>query len=333
MEDIVSVIVCTYNQEDTIGRTLDSILMQQCHLPLEIVIGEDCSSDGTLDVCKRYQQQHPHTIRILANRPNKGIVDNYFDCLLACRGRYIADCAGDDYWVDAQKLEREVSILEQHPDVALVHTDWQYVNTHDGSITPSPAWQPYPALMDGREMLVDIITQTYRPAIHLCTALYRADWIREAHDRHSALFRNSAYGCEDLQVCFFMALRGKVAYIPQVTLNYSWGGETISNSANSERQFRFFLGATQLSHDLAQQYGLRGERVDRFLQQRAYALMMHAFRAANTTLRDEAEQLPSQWGIPLTAQMRLVRFITHHGVLWRAMLRLRQLYIRMKARR
>ena len=59
---MISVIVCTYNQEDTIGRTLDSILCQECHLPYEIVIGEDCSTDGTLAVCNAYQQAHPDKI-------------------------------------------------------------------------------------------------------------------------------------------------------------------------------------------------------------------------------------------------------------------------------
>jgi glycosyltransferase involved in cell wall biosynthesis len=49
LKDLISVIVCTYNQQDTIGRTLDSILSQECHLPFEIIIGEDCSLDDILN--------------------------------------------------------------------------------------------------------------------------------------------------------------------------------------------------------------------------------------------------------------------------------------------
>ena len=67
MKPTISVIVVTYNQEATIGRTLDSILMQQCHVPYEIVIGEDCSSDQTLAVCEQYAEKHPDKIRLLAN--------------------------------------------------------------------------------------------------------------------------------------------------------------------------------------------------------------------------------------------------------------------------
>ena len=51
MENMISVIVCTFNQEDTISRTLDSVLCQKCHVPFEIIIGEDCSTDGTLAIC------------------------------------------------------------------------------------------------------------------------------------------------------------------------------------------------------------------------------------------------------------------------------------------
>ena len=99
MEDKISVIVTTYNQEDTIGRTLNSILAQKCHLPIEIIIGEDCSTDNTRSVCKDYAQRYPQIIRLMPKAENKGIQNNYYDCLLECKGKYIADCAGDDFWI------------------------------------------------------------------------------------------------------------------------------------------------------------------------------------------------------------------------------------------
>ena len=124
LENKISVIVTTYNQERTIGRTLDSILVQQCSIPIEIVVGDDCSTDGTLRVVEQYinrtkeKANGKFEIKLLANERNKGIVDNYFGCLMACSGQYIADCAGDDYWCDILKLEKELRILEQYSDVA-----------------------------------------------------------------------------------------------------------------------------------------------------------------------------------------------------------------------
>ena len=202
MKPTISVIVITYNQEETIGRTLDSILMQQCHVPYEIVVGEDCSTDNTLVVCKRYAEQHPDTIRILANKENKGPVNNYFDCMLQCRGEYIADCAGDDFWSDPKKLEKEVSILETSPNITLVHTAWNNFHVDSGLTTESDR-QPFTApVTKGTEMLEDIIVQTRIPVVHLCTSLYRKAIVLAELDKDEFMFRNKEFGCEDLQVAF-----------------------------------------------------------------------------------------------------------------------------------
>ncbi len=83
MNPLVSIIVTTYNQEKTIGRTLDSILCQECQFDFEIVIGEDGSTDSTRQVCEQYVLRNPTIVKLMPQAPNKGIVDNYFDCLLA----------------------------------------------------------------------------------------------------------------------------------------------------------------------------------------------------------------------------------------------------------
>ena len=284
--ELISVIVCTYNQQDTIGRTLDSILSQQCHLPIEIVIGEDGSDDDTLSVCLTYQQQHPEVIRILANQPRKGFVRNYFDCLRACRGKYIADCSGDDFWTDASKLEDESLILEQNPSIGIVHTDWQRFDVKTGELS-SPSPPPY--LPPRREeMIAAILIPRERPAIHLCTSLYRADWIRQAMERYPRFFDADAYRCEDIQIAFFMARMGDVAYIDRPTLAYSWGGNSVSNPASEEKQFHFWANTTQLSYELANTFLIEDPRLEGFFQSRLHKLLMHAFRSGKSSLRTEA---------------------------------------------
>ena len=114
MENLISVIVITYNQEKTIGRTLDAILMQRCHLSIEIELRDDCSKDATDAICRKYANKYPSTIRYRRNEKNKGVIENYYDTLLECRGKYIADCAGDDYWIDENKLEIQVKYMEDN---------------------------------------------------------------------------------------------------------------------------------------------------------------------------------------------------------------------------
>ena len=118
--------------------------MQKCRLPIEIVVGDDASTDGTRAVCEDYARRYPDIVRLMPAAPNKGMVDNYFDCMLACRGKYIADCAGDDYWTDPKKLDKEVEIMEADPSVTIVHTNWRTYNedTHE---TKDNAVEQFPA--------------------------------------------------------------------------------------------------------------------------------------------------------------------------------------------
>ena len=320
---MISVIVATYNQEKTIARTLDSILCQKCHQPVEIVIGEDCSTDNTPAICRDYAARYPQ-IRLFCNTRNKGVLDNYFDCLLACRGEYIADCAGDDFWVDDHKLEKAVRLMEADPDITLVHTAWRSYNEQTGEAVASPP-QPFPApITDGKEMLEAILTQTSMPVIQLCSSLYRASTVLEAYHANTDLFRDPEMGCEDLQIAFFLAMKGKIAYIPDVTLHYSQGEETVSSSRDERKQFRFDCRVTMLSHVLSERYQIKGPAVSRFFSQRAFTLLMHAFRAYDKALRSEALSCLTIWEARPTTAFTFVKAITSNDVLWRLALRLRE---------
>lgn len=330
MENIISVIVLTYNQESTIGRTLDSILSQQCHLPLEIVIGEDGSTDGTREVCEDYAKRFPKTVRLMPKAENKGILNNYFDCLLTCRGKYIADCAGDDYWTDPEKLEKEVNILEREPDVTLVHTAWLYRDERTGASLPTPP-PPFNApRTDGREMLESIVTQLDVPVIHSCTALYRVSTMLEAYREDTRLFRDKSFPCEDTQVAFSLALRGKIAYLPCVTLSYSVGRTSASSQDSPARQFRFVKGVSQLSFYLCQKHHLHSPNVRRYFQRRVFALLMHAFRAHDKGLRQEALSCLKEWNVSPSLSIMMAKAVTANPATWRAAQFARRLFVKGK---
>ena len=103
----ISVAVITYNQQNTIGQTLDSILCQKGDFDLEVVVGEDCSKDDTYAICGDYAERNPNKIRLLPNTHNLGIMTNFARVMKACTGDYIGICAGDDYWCDAYKLQKQ----------------------------------------------------------------------------------------------------------------------------------------------------------------------------------------------------------------------------------
>lgn len=327
---MISVIIVTYNQEDTIGRAIDSVLMQQCNEDIEILVADDASQDSTPDVCKKYAERHPDKIRLFLNKTNKGLIDNYFDTLLECRGDLIADCAGDDQWCDPLKLEKERLIMRKHEDVTLVHTAWKKYIEKTGQLEDSPKTICSLPFVDGKELLEDIIVQTNMPVVHLCTALYRKEPFLIEYDKHRELFRTKEYGCEDLQLVFAMALHGRIAYLPDVTLHYTIGADTISNCGNYDKQFSFVLRVSELSYALSKTYDVKSERINKYFSLRLYELLMHTFRTHSKKNRREALKCQQRWKADDTPITILLKMLTSTDLLWKTTLFVRNHIVSMK---
>lgn len=321
---MISVIILTYNQQESISRSLDSVLMQQCSEEVEILVADDASEDATPDICRDYAERYPEKIRLFLNDRNKGLIDNYFDTLLECRGEYIADCAGDDRWCDPLKLEKEMRIMREHPEVTLVHTAWKRYIEETGELKDSPAPVCSAPFTDGKALLEDIITQTTMPVVHLCTALYRKDIFLREYTANRHLFRNKEYGCEDVQVVFSMALHGTIAYLPDVTLHYTISEGTISNSGyDYERQFRFTHRVSKLSHALVDTYNVRSKKIDDYFQWRIYELLMHSFRTHSEAHLSDTLECQKAWGVKDTLTTKIIKAITSSRLLWTLSLAIR----------
>lgn len=325
-EDFISVIVTTYNQEDTIGRTLDSILAQECSIPVEIVIGEDCSTDHTRDICHAYAEKFPEKIRLMCNEYNKGIIDNYFDCLLACRGKYIADCAGDDFWTDRHKLDKESALIKSNPEITLVHTDWRYYDEDTMQAYCSGMQKYDTTITDGSLMLEDIIIQTDRPVIHLCTALYRKDVFIEEYKKDKYMFRNKNFGCEDLQICFIMAMRGLIGYIPDETTNYSRGHNSVSYNTNERKQFRFVEQVSALSFYLSNKYSVKSQQTEAYFRRRIHELAMHAFRSKAVDMKETIYRHAEEWDVNPFVKTNIILSVMNNNIAYNAILHARRLF-------
>ena len=112
----VSVIVATYKQEKYIGKALDSILTQKCDFDYEVIAGDDASPDGTGEIVKKYGDAHPGKIKAIAREKNLGAFKNFKDLYSRAQGEYLAFLEGDDYWIDENKLRKQVEFLDSHKD-------------------------------------------------------------------------------------------------------------------------------------------------------------------------------------------------------------------------
>lgn len=133
---LVSVKMCTYNHAPYIAQAIEGVLLQKTTFPIELVIGEDCSTDRTRDIVLDYQRKHPDIIRVIAWRQNVGGIRNGLCMNRTCRGKYIAYCEGDDFWHHPQKLQMQVDYLEGHPRAGLVHTDADWLVDRTGETIP-----------------------------------------------------------------------------------------------------------------------------------------------------------------------------------------------------
>ena len=118
----VSVCIITYNQEKYIRECLDGVLMQKVDFPIEVLVHDDASTDGTVEILKEYHSHHPDLIRLIlqeVNQYTKGI-DLFRFCVLPhTTGKYIAVCEGDDYWTDDTKLQRQFDFMELNNSYSL----------------------------------------------------------------------------------------------------------------------------------------------------------------------------------------------------------------------
>jgi glycosyltransferase involved in cell wall biosynthesis len=119
MLPLVSVRIITYNQAAYIRQCLEGVLMQRTDFPVEIIVGEHSSSDGTQDIVLDYQRKFSDRVQVLITRREENLMMNAMHVQKACRGKYHAFCEGDDYWIDPLKLQKQVEFMERHAEVPL----------------------------------------------------------------------------------------------------------------------------------------------------------------------------------------------------------------------
>lgn len=230
-EPLVSVIVLAYNQEATVAQTLDCIIGQERSFPIEIIIGEDASQDGTRAVCEEYAARYPY-IGLMAAAPNKGILRNYLDCLAECRGRYVAGCAGDDFWHDPLKLKKQTDFLEANPDYGVVHSDKAHLDVNTGQTTCLNLHNP----PQGR-----ITDEVYmRHIVHAPTVCYRRS-LTEHIDFDEWIA--AGFMMEDLPMWIELARYTKFKYFPECTVTYRTGHVSASQGGDIEKRLRFVQNA------------------------------------------------------------------------------------------
>lgn len=138
----VSVFNWVYNHKDFIRESIESILIQKTTFPVEIIIHDDASNDGTKEIILEYQKIYPQLFNNILHKENqwsqgKSVMTPLFENPV---GKYIALTHGDDYWTDPLKLQKQVDFLEENPEYVVSFHDYNQMN-EKGKIIATTAFQ------------------------------------------------------------------------------------------------------------------------------------------------------------------------------------------------
>jgi glycosyltransferase involved in cell wall biosynthesis len=143
LQPLVSVSIITYQQARYIRECLEGVYAQQTDFPLEVLIGEDGSTDGTREICIEFAERYPDVTRLfLHDRGDRSGLDprapwrhNLLNNLQNAKGRYIAMLDGDDYWTDPLKLQKQIDVMESDPSIGGTFHDYVLLDTIGGTET------------------------------------------------------------------------------------------------------------------------------------------------------------------------------------------------------
>ena len=296
---LVSVLMITFNHRPYIAEAIEGVLMQKTDFPIELVIGEDCSTDGTREIVLEYQKQHPDAIRVITSERNVGASPNELRTFKACRGKYIAFCEGDDYWHHPHKLQKQVDILEEDLDVGLVHTgvDRYYVKT--GRRVP---WSATPRKTGGYDTFTNILLDMH-PTIYTCTACMRRSQLVSVYQDNPDSFSDEFINT-DTQTFLEICRISKVRLIDESLATYNVLPESAWQTDDRHKKIQRLRAAYRMQLHFVRKYSLPAEVEMRIRRGHNSLLLALAFSAEDKIVAQEASQemrntpgglAPKQW--------------------------------------
>lgn len=271
----VSVTIITYNQSKFIRKAIDSALAQQTSFPFEILVGDDCSTDGTQEIIREYEQQYPGKVIAVFHPRNLGKNGgiNFLETLKRTKGEYYALMDGDDYWTDPLKLQKQADYLDAHPIYSTVF--------HNALITYEDGTASH--LLNGLIMkpfytVDDLIGEEEVWFMATSSTMYR-NTIKE----YPRWFRESSSG--DIPRLILKAKLGPIGYIPDVMSVYrkNRGGASYTDNYYDKT---FLYNRIEMYRNINRELDYKYDAILRRNIARYYRMMIDANHVRNSsTLR------------------------------------------------
>jgi glycosyltransferase involved in cell wall biosynthesis len=290
-EPLVSVKMITYNHAPYIAQAIEGVLQQKTNFLFELVIGEDCSTDGTREIVFEYQKKYPDIIRVITSDRNIGGRKNSYRATKACRRKYIAFCEGDDYWHQPLKLQKQVDYLESHPECGLVYSDYDVYHVASGErikdfvkhrkwkIPEEPTVADFVEGKDG--IAVGILT---------CTVMIRRTLYEQIIESDPHLHQDDHFLMGDSQLWAETATRSHLHYVPESLATHIITDESATRSKDIRKRLRFLVSSAELYLYLCDKYNLPSSLRSRHEANWCDYSLQLAFYSRNPELADEVRR-------------------------------------------
>ena len=199
---LVSIVCITYNHEPYLRQALEGFLMQETDFPVEIILAEECSTDGTRAICEEYAEKYPSKIKYIYRDHNVGYNENEYEAMCTATGKYIAYCEGDDYWTDSLKLKKQVDFLESHPDYSVCWHRCMHRNVKTGVDMDDNCGQILPKGAEGMDIDMDTyfsgwytqpLTMVFRKEALDLSLYHSYKYFRDMHQMYHLLKNGKGY--------------------------------------------------------------------------------------------------------------------------------------------
>jgi glycosyltransferase involved in cell wall biosynthesis len=267
----VSVLMPTYMHEKYISQAIESFLAQKCTYTCELLINDDCSKDKTAEIAAEYANKYPEKVKFFAQKENKGLLENYRFLLSKASGDYIAILESDDYWTDQEKLEKQISFLENNQEYGLSFTGW--TRDRDG-IQESYSNDAFLSNLSTSEAYKYILL---RNIIRAVTVVFR----RSEFDKYCNIdnYIDNKFITFDYPVWLSILAHNKVHYLPECTAVYREIGTSISNASNLGKRLNFERETYKIRRYIINLYGSAGLSASKIRLREAIVLSRIAWRA------------------------------------------------------
>ena len=297
----VSVVMITYNHENYIGKAIEHVARQETSFPIELIIGEDCSTDRTRQVAFEYQKRYPDLIRIITSEKNVGMRKNGLRTYEAARGKYIAFCEGDDYWHDPEKLQRQVDYLESHPECGMVYTNADAYHVLSRKWTRM-AMPHRPELCDSDDPYLQQLTGA-RIIWPLTVCLRKA--LLDQITRECPEVTDVSLPMGDTPRLLEVARRSAIHYMPISTATRNLLPESATNFQHIARKAQFIARCAKVTLHYLEKYPL-AERYDRQVRRWVYLReLMYAYLCRDADRARIAFAVLKEKSIPVSLRYRL----------------------------